>query len=177
MEDIRKVNINRQSNMNEQSYSAPAPRRRGFGAFLGIIIILLIIIGGGYAVMKMGVFGSGSDEATSPSGYQAVFLINGQVYFGRLASQGSQFPVLTDVYYLQVSQPLQPVEEGAPAANPDISLVKLGGELHGPTDEMKINRDQILLIEDLKTDSNVVRAIAEYKKSAAAAPATAPATQ
>jgi hypothetical protein len=42
-------------------------------------------------------------------------------------------------------------------------LIKLGGELHGPTDTMQINRDQILLIEDLRTDSNLVAAIGNYK--------------
>jgi hypothetical protein len=61
----------------------------------------------------------------------------------------------------------------APAANPEINLVKLGGELHGPTDEMRINRDQILLVEDLRTDSNLVKAIDNYKarQAAAATPA------
>lgn len=102
------------------------------------------------------------------SAYQAVFLVNNQVYFGKIANENSQFPVLRDIYYLQVNQPIQPVQTTngrtpAQAANPEINLVKLGGELHGPTDEMKINRDQILLIEDLRADSNLVKAIENYK--------------
>ena len=113
---------------------------------------------------------------TSPvrTGYQAVFLNNNQVYFGKLANENSQFPVLTDIYYLQVNQAIQPaqtVKGVTPAANPEINLVKLGGELHGPTDMMSINRDQILLIEDLRTDSNVVKAINDYVANQAKAPA------
>ena len=90
--------------------------------------------------------------------YQAVFLTNNQVYFGKLAKQNSQYPVLTDIYYLRVTQPLQPSQP-----NPNISLIKLGDELHGPADKMEINRDQILFVEDLKPDSQVVTAIRNFK--------------
>jgi len=97
--------------------------------------------------------------------YQAVFLTSGQVYFGKVAHQNRQFVILTDIYYLRASQALQPPKEGEESAaeQPNLSLIKLGNELHGPVDEMKINRDQILFIEDLKADSKVVEAIKEYK--------------
>jgi len=98
------------------------------------------------------------------SRYQAVFLTNGQVYFGHLAKESSQYPVLTDIYYLQVNQPsqsLQPSEN----SSANINLVKLGGELHGPQDEMRVSRDQILFIEDLKADSRVMQAIEQFKST------------
>src|SRR3989344_3278876 len=90
--------------------------------------------------------------------YQAVFLANNQVYFGKLSNQNGKYPVLTDIYYLRVTQPLQPSQP-----NPNINLIKLGDELHGPSDRMEINRDQILFVEDLKPDSQVVRAINDYR--------------
>ena len=93
-----------------------------------------------------------------PDIYQAVFLTNNQVYFGKLHDKDDKYPVLTDIYYLRVTQPLQPSQP-----NPNVSLVKLGDELHGPKDKMEINRDQILFIEDLKPDSQVVRAINDYR--------------
>ena len=99
------------------------------------------------------------------SSYQAVFLTNGQVYFGKLYRENSSFPVLRDVYYLQVTQPPQPLQEGqTPPTN--INLVKLGGELHGPQDEMRINKNQILFVEDLKNDSKVVTAIQQLENQA-----------
>jgi hypothetical protein len=98
----------------------------------------------------------------SSSGYQAVFMNNGQVYFGHLSRQNHQYPVLRDVFYLQVTQPPQPIRTGE-ATPTNINLVKLGGELHGPTDEMRINRDAVLFIEDLKPDSGVVSAINQLK--------------
>ncbi|MDO8599214.1 MAG: hypothetical protein Q7S02_03830, partial [bacterium] len=52
---------------------------------------------------------------------------------------------------------------------------------HGPTDEMRINRDHVLFIEQLRSDATVVRAIdaareraAQPKPSAPSEPAPAP---
>ena len=74
--------------------------------------------------------------------------------------------MLKEFYYPQVTQTLQPRDESEPAP-PNINLVKLGGEIHGPTDEMRINRDHILFVEDLKADSQVVTAIKSFKESQA----------
>ncbi|MEK9186528.1 MAG: hypothetical protein AAB885_03005 [Patescibacteria group bacterium] len=123
-------------------------------------ILLLVLIVVAVAVLwKMGLLPVGSRDA-----YQAVFLSNNQVYFGKLANRSGQYATLTDIYYLQITQPLQPEPRGAQPV-PNINLVKLGGELHGPTDKMDINRDHILFVEDLKGDSQVVGAIAAYKQS------------
>ncbi|KKS81345.1 MAG: hypothetical protein UV57_C0047G0003 [Parcubacteria group bacterium GW2011_GWD2_43_10] len=93
------------------------------------------------------------------SGWQAVFLSNGQVYFGNVTSISPDTIVLKKIYYLQTSGPLQ---AGGEQQAQDLALVKLGAELHGPTDEMIINRDQILFIENLKADSKVVKAIEQF---------------
>lgn len=92
-------------------------------------------------------------------GWQAVFLTNGQVYFGNVTSITPDTVVLEKIYYLQTSGPLQ--AGGVPEAQ-DLALVKLGAELHGPTDAMRINRQHVLFIENLKTDSKVVKAIEQF---------------
>lgn len=94
---------------------------------------------------------------------QAVFLNGGQVYFGRVRGLNPQFMRLYDIYYLRVNQQVQPGQTQNQAAN-DVSLVKLGCELHGPTDEMIINREQVIFWENLKTDGQVAKAVEEYKK-------------
>ncbi|MDO8466704.1 MAG: hypothetical protein Q7S83_01030 [bacterium] len=101
----------------------------------------------------------------SEAPYQAVFLTNGQVYFGRASNLNANYVTLKDVYYLQVSQVLQPVQgKKAPETQQSISLAKLGvTELHKPKDEMKINRAHVIFIEDLDDDSQVVKAIEDYK--------------
>ena len=132
-----------------------------------IVVLLIVVVGGVMFFMYQDGGGTPVVAPAADSEYQAVFLVNNQVYFGKLASESSQFAVLTDIYYLQVNQNIQPKDKNA-APNQDVSLVKLGGELHGPSDEMRINRDHILLVEDLREDSNVVKAIKAYQEKQAA---------
>ncbi len=102
--------------------------------------------------------------AGKTSGYQAVFLTNGQVYFGKIGANDNDYMTLTDIFYLQVvTPPLQGSQQTQQAAQQQISLVKLGNELHGPADLMHVNRSQILFYEDLKEDGQVVKAIEAYK--------------
>ena len=120
-----------------------------------IILAIIVILGFMWWSGELGVAVGGTDA------YQAVFLTNDQVYFGKLSNTDGQYPILRDVHYLQVTQALQPKDQDAPATN--INLVKLGGELHGPINEMVLNRDHILFYEDLKEDSQVVTAILQSK--------------
>ncbi len=142
------------------------------GQLLTIILLIIVIGGGAFFVMNNKKNGSGT--AAGAKGRQAVFLTNGQVYFGHLTNANSQYPVLKDIYYLQVQQSLQPAKDQN--QQPQVSLVKLGNELHGPQDEMRINRDQILFYEDMKDDSKVNQAISDFIKSGSpTAPAASPA--
>lgn len=95
---------------------------------------------------------------------QAVFLNGGQVYFGNIQDLTGSYIRLNNIYYLRVNQQVQPdQEEKATTDASDISLVKLGCELHGPEDEMLINRDQVIFWENLKSDGQVAKAVAEYR--------------
>jgi len=126
---------------------------------LAIAVSALLAAGAFVGLMKFNLIGI---EEPYGSAYQAVFLSNGQVYFGKLSSQKDQWLMLRDIYYLQTTQTPNSLQPGQdPPAN--INLVKLGGELHGPTDAMRINRDSVLFIEDLKGDSNIILAIDKLK--------------
>lgn len=141
----------------------PRKSKSGWGArLLVIVIIVVVILVGLFLVSKYTSWNILQvDKGPSSAGWQAVFLSNGQVYFGKVASKSGDILTLREVYYLQVSEPIQPTPEGSqPQQN--LSLVKLGNELHGPKDEMRINRDHILFTEDLKSDSRVVDAIVKY---------------
>lgn len=142
---------------------------------LGIVVVVLVVVG---ILFRDKLSGSGMKASKSAvSGYQAVFLTNGQVYFGKLSNSGDDYTTLKDIYYLQVVQPpLQGQQQpGQPQtqAQPQISLVKLGNELHGPVDEMKITKAQILFYENMKDDSQVVTAIKNYKANPTGAGAPA----
>lgn len=110
-------------------------------------------------------FGRLSDWADF-SKYQAVFLTNGQVYFGKITDANVQTLVLENIYYLRSAGSLQTSDAKNSTTAPEtdnFSLVKLGNELHGPEDKMYINLSQVLFVEDLKYDSKVVEAIKAYE--------------
>lgn len=71
------------------------------------------------------------DESTTvdKDRYQAVFLSSGQVYFGKVTATNQQFISLSDIYYLRnATVPIIQLLFGSDSK--DISLVKLGCELH-----------------------------------------------
>ncbi len=152
--------------------SSEAPQKGGWKRAVVWLVVLAILAAVGYIIWIRFFAPSGdvlsnlsqSDEGATTVAdgtYQAVFLDNGQVYFGRLQDRDGDFFRLTDVYYLEFRQNPQAGEAG-PASDADASLVKLGSELHGPEDAMDINREHILFIEELKGDSKVSKAIADY---------------
>lgn len=159
---------------------------------LPVMIVALatavIVVGGGIFLFKPELlpFTKVSDVVSplsggatgKSSGYAAVFLANNQVYFGKLSGRDSAYPILTEVYYLRVQRSLVPPQEedtkvsvedkkakapAVPETKNELTLIKLGNELHGPVDEIQLNREQILYIENLKDDSKVVKAINDYK--------------
>lgn len=99
--------------------------------------------------------------------YQAVFVNvtgtnGGQVYFGHVTDMSENFVRLTNVFYIQ-NQGTNTT--GTSNTNNSYNLVKLGCELHGPEDEMVINRNQVFFWENLKSSGQVAQKIAEYYKN------------
>ncbi|HSX36436.1 MAG TPA: hypothetical protein VLH84_05905 [Patescibacteria group bacterium] len=133
------------------------------------LIVLLFAATAVVVVMVVLVYLGGNNEQTfvNKSQEQAVFLTNGQVYFGHVKSVNKQYVDLEGIYYLNVNQQVQPNQSGSSAnaaSNQSVSLVKLGCELHGPTDQMLINRDQVTFWENLKSDGQVTTAITQWVK-------------
>jgi len=149
---------------------SPRPSVKGGGWFKGLatLVIVIVIIGGGlYFLANYTGLAIGGNDLRLKSDWQAVFLSNGQVYFGKIAKVSNDFVVLRNIYYLQVvTQPLQTSQDAAAVQQQEteqrLTLIKLGNEIHGPVDEMAINRIHVVLVEDLKTDSRVVQAISDY---------------
>ncbi|MEI7522461.1 MAG: hypothetical protein WCJ86_03260 [Candidatus Saccharibacteria bacterium] len=148
------------SSRNSNSTSS----RNNIMSLLSLIITGFLILSVIFYVVTGNNIGANNESKYVAGGqYQAVFLNGGQVYFGQITSLNTKFLRVQDIYYLRVNQTVQP-KAGSTASN-DVSLVKLGCELHGPTDAMLINRDQVIFWENLKTDGQVAKAVAEYKKA------------
>lgn len=93
--------------------------------------------------------------------YQAVFLTNGQTFFGKLTGLGSAYVTIEDAYRLQAAQ-----STPSPGATPgpQFSLLDTEKSIEGPEDSIQVASDQIIFWENLKGDSKVVEAINQAKK-------------
>lgn len=109
-----------------------------------------------FLIVILAVYGCSLGDAPKvTTEYQAVFLDNGQVFFGKLENAGSKYPSLKDVYYIQSQQ--DPTTKQV-----NSMLTKQGSELHGP-DMMYLNASHIIMIESVTPASKVAQLIQESK--------------
>lgn len=130
-----------------------------------LVISLIVVSVSVTAFVGMTIFNDTAGEAdlVKTEQYQAVFLSDGQIYFGKIKDVQAEYLVLEDIYYLQVEQQVQPDRgNDDQQAQPRVSLAKLGSELHGPEDQMFISRLQVLFWENLKNEGQVVTAITDF---------------
>ncbi|MBI2410284.1 MAG: hypothetical protein HYV32_00105 [Candidatus Kerfeldbacteria bacterium] len=150
----------------DTSHTTCQCKRMGYISLIVIaaaLVLMLLIVVAGAMKIKREVNFEQSQVKTDTT--QAVFLSDGQVYFGDITEINKSTLALEHVFYLQENQKLQSGEsETLPGDASNFSLVKLGtSELHLPQDTMVINRDEVMFWENLKTESPVVKAITNYK--------------
>ncbi len=128
--------------------------QRGLLVLIGLQVVVV-------ALLVVLLLQRGESARTIPAStlYQAVLPNDGQAYFGKIESQEPHQLVLTDVYYVQsrVNQETKEVSN---------ILVKRGQEWHGP-DRMTLNRDHVMLIEPVGSQSAVAKLIEDSRKAPA----------
>jgi hypothetical protein len=117
--------------------------------FFNVFTILVLMI------LVQGCGRQSSQKPVFKTEYQAVFLSNGQVYFGKIENADSPYPLLKDVYYL-VRQTAKDSKEVK------ATLVKRVTDWHSP-DYTYINSNQIALMEPVSPSSKVAQLIKEAK--------------
>lgn len=131
-----------------------AALRRIFVMLLVLVALILVVLVVRTQLFRAGIaslFAPSAAEVIDRSAYQAVFLTNGSTYFGKLEAQGDAWFVLSDVFYLSVSD-----QSGT-------QLIKRGSEAQGPKEPMIISREQVLFIENLRDDGDIVTLIKKFK--------------
>ena len=121
-----------------------------------IIVIILVVVAGYWFFGQSKPMNYLATFQIKEGGWQAIFLDNGQTYFGRITSINENVVVLEEIYYLQGQPALQTGEQ---PKETDLYVRKLGREAHGPEDKMIIPLNAISYLENLSNDSTIVRSI------------------
>lgn len=176
--DFRQMSSTPVSRPEASTQNPPAPSRpqevkkkSSFWASPVWLNVLSVVILFGVAVllilMAVSFARAGGDSnehrMVDKSKFQAVFLNNGQVYFGSITSLTDKYLTLNKVFYL--TQGTTTGANGQPTTSGDYTLIKLGcQQIHNPTDQMVINRDQVTFWENLNKDGKVAQSIEQFKK-------------
>lgn len=155
----------------QQQSASPAPssknskRSRSKWTRVGVVLLGAAVLVLLVALIATISFGGPKSESkyVDSSRLQAVFLNTGQVYFGNIKTLNSNYTVLTNIYYLQSTNNGSNNNSGGNTNN-NITLVKLGCELHEPYDQMVINSEQITFWENLQDNGQVAKAVATFEK-------------
>lgn len=136
--------------MSDISLTQPTSSMNRGKLLMSGIVIVAVLFGAVFIFLK---------NQPNSNSYKAIFLSNGQVYFGKISERGWQTVTMNEVYYFQLKNTTT-----SAVAGDDLSLIKLGNELHGPEDSLEINWDHILFVESLRRDSRIVGAIEKYQR-------------
>lgn len=139
--------------------SHAAPKRKKPMLLVGVILAIVLLAAAAWFFLGKNM---GPAAAIDGSKYQAVFFTNGQVYFGKLSAMNRENLSLKNVFYLK-NKDGTTADSSAQTDLSNVELVKLGTEIHGPEDEMIIERGQVLFYENLKSDGKVSQAISNFQ--------------
>lgn len=96
-----------------------------------------------------------NDQVVMNDRYQVVYLLSGQVYFGKLQNTSGDYLTLKNVYTLQSEAPADAAADNANETN----ILQVSRQVYGPEDSMAIRADQVQFWQNLRTDSKVAEAI------------------
>lgn len=144
-----------------QPQQAEKKSRKGLIWTLVSLILVICIVGAGWVMWSNAQSGvTGIDT----SRYQAVFLSNGQIYFGKMAAFNDESFKISKVYYPEAQTTEGESTQKSTAPQSNIKLIPIVDGVHGPEDEMIISKSQILYYENLKADSQVAQLIERQSK-------------
>lgn len=128
-------------------------KRSLFGHLVMVVVILLAMM------LFFNNQSGGTDAAPDPNAYQVTLLANDQVFYGKLHAVNSNYPYLTDVYYLKQQTP-QVDKNGRQVGGDKFTVIKRGiDEIHAPSDKMYLSRDKIVYWENVGANSLVAQGI------------------
>ncbi len=141
--------------MEFEQFVSQQPKKQTNKSWLMItLVVIIVILAGAIYWLNQGKF-------AKEHKLQAVFLDSNQVYFARIVKEDSLNLYLDDVYYLDSQQQVVPAtEEGGEDQVVNVPvLIKRGSEVHKPTGLLVINREKVVSVEAIGTDSDIMKEI------------------
>lgn len=155
--------VPRSSASHRATKSEKPSSKKGLWWTLAVLFVVILAVTGWFIWSS----NKSADTGIDSSKYQAVFLTNGQIYFGDLHAYNDEYLRLTTGYYPQAkaSDTDDSANAKSTANASGIQLIRLGDEVYGPENEIFISKKQILHYENLKSDSKVSQLIEQNEKS------------
>lgn len=142
------------------AYRAPQENRSSKKSSWWTLAVALLIIAvafGGWLLWsannKNTVAGIETDK------YQTVYLMNGQIYFGKLTALNDTQLKLTNVYFLQTNTTDETAADASDDTASKAQLIKLSEAIYDPQDEMIISKSQMLYFQNLRDDGRAAQLI------------------
>ncbi len=126
-----------------------AHKRRLIVVFISAVALLLLL------AAITGFFSKGEAALIEKDKHQVVALTDDRAFFGKITKFSDQYIVLEDVFYLD--------EDGEASSTSAAQLIKRGCEAWRPTDRMVIYRSNILFWENIDSEGQVAKIIAQWE--------------
>lgn len=121
---------------------------------LGVVVLIIVVALIAAAIARATTTSNPLASGINHTQYQAVFLTNGQVFFGRLTVPGGDYYDLRHVYYLAS-------RSGTRTGQGSLTIQKLTNDVHGPEDLVILNRSQVLYVENLNPNGRAAQILSK----------------
>ncbi len=133
---------------------------RAVKVVLIILVFMVIVAFIGISLWQDGTFRNISQSIRFKSSYQAIFLSNGQLYFGKITEITNEYIMMDSPHFLQLAQ--EPGEQVEPEVQPEMKLISIKDEFHKPKDFVMIEKSSVIFIEELRDVSQIADAIENF---------------
>ena len=138
----------------------PRPIRiKKIAALALLVLILAFVVYKGYGYWLKSGQNSGATQ------YHVLFLEGGQTYFGKIESEDRHYITLAHAHYLQVAEREERDIRGRIVKVPSLNAIRVGTETHAPKTTIRVNRDRIMIIEELEQNSQFISLIEQPQAS------------
>ena len=125
-----------------------------------ILIFLVVVAFITVSLWQDGTFRNISQSFRFKNSYQAVFLNNGQLYFGKITEITNEYIIMEKPHFLQLAQESEDLE--VQEVQPEMKLISIKDEFHKPKDFVLIEKSAVIFIEELRDVSQIADAIANF---------------